>query len=139
MFVDFVDVSDIRQTFYNVNTLPELFTNITGDTKLKFLKEINLYYLYISPDCFIHNYALLLGVLKLCKLMYKICSRHDIADILLKLALNTKQSIIQNETLKSRLLYILKRRYLTVCPRLVSRIIFISSLKFKTKSLSDMR
>jgi hypothetical protein len=62
MFVDFVDVSDIRQTFYNVNTLPELFTNITGDTKLKFLKEINLYYLYISPDCFIHNYALLLGV-----------------------------------------------------------------------------
>jgi molybdopterin-guanine dinucleotide biosynthesis protein A len=42
-FVDFVDVSDIRQTFYNVNTLPDLFTNITGDTILKFLKEINLY------------------------------------------------------------------------------------------------
>ena len=50
MFVDFVDVSDIRQAFYNVNTLPDLFwklfhlfTNITGDTIVKFLKEINLY------------------------------------------------------------------------------------------------
>ena len=43
IFVDFVDVSDIRQTFYNVSTLSYLFTNITGDTILKFLKEINLY------------------------------------------------------------------------------------------------
>ena len=39
---------------------------------------------------------------------------------------------------KSRLLYILKRRYLTVCPRRVSRIIFMSSLKFKTKRLESL-
>ena len=43
MFVDFVDVSDIRKTFYNVNTLSDLFTNVEGDTIFKFLKEINLY------------------------------------------------------------------------------------------------
>jgi hypothetical protein len=39
----FVDVSDIRQTFYNINTLPDLFANITGETILTFLKQINLY------------------------------------------------------------------------------------------------
>ena len=43
IFVDFLDVSDIRQTFYNVNTLSDLYTNVEGDTILKFLKVINLY------------------------------------------------------------------------------------------------
>ena len=38
-----VDVSDVRQTFYNVNNLYDLFTNASGDTILKFVKEINLY------------------------------------------------------------------------------------------------
>ena len=43
VLIDSVDVSDIRQTFYNVNTVYDLFTNITGNTILKFLKEINLF------------------------------------------------------------------------------------------------
>ena len=83
--------------------------------------------MYISPDCFIHNYVLLLGVLKLSKLMYKICSRHDIADILLKLALNTKQSI--NDS---------KWNFKVTAVIYISRIIFISSLKFKTKRLESL-
>jgi hypothetical protein len=44
-----VDVSDIRQNFYNINNLYDLFTNVAGDTILKFLKDIDLYteiYLY---------------------------------------------------------------------------------------------
>jgi hypothetical protein len=41
--VDCVDVSDIRQTFYNVNYIFDLFTNVAGDTILKFETEINLY------------------------------------------------------------------------------------------------
>ena len=40
--IDCVDVADIRQTFYNVNTIFYLFTNVAGDTILKFLKQINL-------------------------------------------------------------------------------------------------
>jgi len=35
VLIDSVDVSDIRQTFYNVNTVYDLF--------LKFLKGINLF------------------------------------------------------------------------------------------------
>ena len=41
--VDCVDVSDIRLTFYNVNYIFDLFTNVAGDTILKFETEINLY------------------------------------------------------------------------------------------------
>jgi hypothetical protein len=37
-----VDVADIRQTFYDANSLSNLFTNIAGDTILQFLKEIDL-------------------------------------------------------------------------------------------------
>ena len=43
VFLDWVDVADIRQTFYNVNNLYDLFTNAAGDTILKYLKEIDLY------------------------------------------------------------------------------------------------
>ena len=32
-----------RQTFYNANSLSNLFTNVSGDTILQFLKEIDLY------------------------------------------------------------------------------------------------
>ena len=42
-FIDCVDVSDVRQTFYNVNNLYDVFTNVAGDTILKFSKQINLY------------------------------------------------------------------------------------------------
>jgi len=38
-----VDIADIRQTFYDVNTISYLFANVAGDTTLTFLKEINLY------------------------------------------------------------------------------------------------
>jgi hypothetical protein len=38
-----MDVADGRQTFYNVNSLSNLFTNVADDTILQFLKEINLY------------------------------------------------------------------------------------------------
>ena len=40
---DCVDVADVRQSFYNVNSLYDLFTNIADDTIVKYLKEINLY------------------------------------------------------------------------------------------------
>jgi hypothetical protein len=39
-----VDVADVRQTFYNANSLSNLFTNVAGDTILQFLKEIDLYF-----------------------------------------------------------------------------------------------
>jgi hypothetical protein len=37
-----VDVVDVRQTFYNVNSLSNLFTNVAGDTILQFLKEMTV-------------------------------------------------------------------------------------------------
>jgi hypothetical protein len=43
VLIDYVDVADVRQTFYNVNNLYDLFTKVAGDTILKFVKEINLY------------------------------------------------------------------------------------------------
>jgi hypothetical protein len=43
VLTDCVDVADVRQTFYNVNNLYNLFTNVAGDTIVKLLKEINLY------------------------------------------------------------------------------------------------
>ena len=41
VLLDCVDVADVRQTFYN--SLYNIFTNVAGDTILKFLKEIDLY------------------------------------------------------------------------------------------------
>jgi len=41
--IDCVDVGDVRQTFYNVNNVYDLITNIAVDTILKFFEEINLY------------------------------------------------------------------------------------------------
>ena len=43
VLIDCVDVADVRQTFYNANSLSNLFTNIACDTILQFLKEIDLY------------------------------------------------------------------------------------------------
>ena len=43
VLLDCMDVSDIRQNFYNVNSIFDLFTNVAGGTTLKFIKEINLY------------------------------------------------------------------------------------------------
>ena len=46
--IDYVDVADFFQTLGNINKLSFFFTNVTGDTNLKFL--INLYtklYMYI--------------------------------------------------------------------------------------------
>jgi hypothetical protein len=43
VLIDCVDVADVRQTFYNANSLSNLFTNVSGDTILQFLKEIDLY------------------------------------------------------------------------------------------------
>lgn len=34
--IDCVDVADVHQTFYNVNTLSDLFTNVACDTIFKF-------------------------------------------------------------------------------------------------------
>ena len=36
VLVDCVDVTNVRQTFYNVNNLYDLLTNVAGDTILKF-------------------------------------------------------------------------------------------------------
>jgi len=44
VLIDWVDVADVRQSFYNVNNLYDLFTNVAGDTILKFLKEIDFIY-----------------------------------------------------------------------------------------------
>jgi hypothetical protein len=38
-----VDVADVRQTFYDANSLFNLFTNVAGDTILQFLKDNDLY------------------------------------------------------------------------------------------------
>ena len=43
VLIDCVDVADVRQTFYNANSLSNLFTNVAGDTILQLLKEIDLY------------------------------------------------------------------------------------------------
>ena len=37
------DVADIRQTYYNVNTISDLFTNVADDTIVNFVKEIDKY------------------------------------------------------------------------------------------------
>jgi kelch-like protein 2/3 len=57
VLIDCVDVADVRQTFYNANSLSKLFTNVAGDTILQFVKEINLYtkraicYKFAGPNC----------------------------------------------------------------------------------------
>jgi len=38
--IDYVDVADVCQTLYNINNLSFLFTNVTGDTILKFLLNV---------------------------------------------------------------------------------------------------
>jgi len=43
VLIDCVDVADVRQNFYNVNNLYDLFTNVASDTIFLFLKEIDLY------------------------------------------------------------------------------------------------
>jgi hypothetical protein len=43
VLIDYVDVADVRQTFYNAYSLSNLLTNVAGDTILQFLKEIDLY------------------------------------------------------------------------------------------------
>ena len=43
VLIDCVDVADVRQTFYNDNSLYDLFTNVGGETIFKFVKEINSY------------------------------------------------------------------------------------------------
>ena len=35
VLIDCVDVADVRQTFYNANSLSNLFTNVAGDTILQ--------------------------------------------------------------------------------------------------------
>jgi hypothetical protein len=36
VLIDCVNVADVRQTFYNVNNVYDLFTNVAGDTSFKF-------------------------------------------------------------------------------------------------------
>ena len=36
VLIDCVDVADVLQTFYNANSLSNLFTNVAGDTILQF-------------------------------------------------------------------------------------------------------
>ena len=43
VLIDCVDVDGVRQIFYNVNNLSDLFTNAAGNTMLTFLKEMNVY------------------------------------------------------------------------------------------------
>jgi hypothetical protein len=39
VLIDCMDVVDVRQIFYNVNCLSNLFTNVAGDTILQFFKR----------------------------------------------------------------------------------------------------
>jgi hypothetical protein len=39
VLIDCVDVADVRQTFYNANSLSNLFTNVAGDTILQFYSK----------------------------------------------------------------------------------------------------
>jgi hypothetical protein len=41
--LDMLISADVHQTFYNVNILSHLFTNVTADTILKLQKEIGCY------------------------------------------------------------------------------------------------
>jgi hypothetical protein len=43
VLIDCVDVANVRQTFYKVNNLYDLFTNVASDTILNFLQELNVY------------------------------------------------------------------------------------------------
>ena len=43
VLLDCVDVSDIRQTFYNVHSIFDLFTNVAVHTILKFKPQKNVY------------------------------------------------------------------------------------------------
>ena len=43
VLIDCVNVADVRKTFYNANSLSDLFTNVAGDTILQFVKGIDLY------------------------------------------------------------------------------------------------
>jgi hypothetical protein len=43
ILIDRVNDANVRQTFYNINTLSDLLTSDAGDTVLTFFKEINLY------------------------------------------------------------------------------------------------
>jgi hypothetical protein len=46
-----VDIADFPETFDNFNNLYDLFTNVAGDTILKFLKEIEYSYIVIFLLC----------------------------------------------------------------------------------------
>ena len=43
ILIDCADLTFIRQRFYNVNNLKELFDKVNIDTILNFLKEVNLF------------------------------------------------------------------------------------------------
>jgi hypothetical protein len=47
VLIDCINVADVRQTFYNVNNLYDLFTYVAGDKILKFLKEMVLHYFHL--------------------------------------------------------------------------------------------
>ena len=38
-----MDVADVRQTFYNINNVYDLFTNVASETIFKIFKGINSY------------------------------------------------------------------------------------------------
>jgi hypothetical protein len=42
VLIDCIDDADVRQNFYNVNNLCNLFANVAGETILKVLKDIDL-------------------------------------------------------------------------------------------------
>jgi hypothetical protein len=39
VLIDCVDLADVQHTFYNVNNLSNLLTNVAGDTLFKFVKR----------------------------------------------------------------------------------------------------
>ena len=43
VLIDCEDVADVRPTFYNDPNLYDVFTNVAGETILKFLIDINIY------------------------------------------------------------------------------------------------
>ena len=43
VLIDCLEGAEVRQTFYNVNNLSDMLTNVASDTMLKILKKKNLF------------------------------------------------------------------------------------------------
>jgi len=63
VLIDCVDVADIRQNFYNVNNVYDLFANVAGDTILNFfLKKLKYIHKYSYTTYLLNNWFYLFNI-----------------------------------------------------------------------------